>query len=315
MISLLVNVCRDLASVIHPLTGTRATGTVTVKSSTGTTATVDVGSYLVPVVDGAYRDDLAYKVNAGPNADKSWTITAAGVNVGVTANLGGARFNLPAATSLYFDPAITNIASSVVTGAITTGANPTSLGIQDIQIFERFDPSPESVDLTRSSIRRFPSAILAWVGSEPADGSAVSQTSQSTRAGRGRVIYHELFDFYLFTNAMSSDHLRRQDGLRLLDAATMLFTSRRSSDGVGISAPSGVQVRRRWRHNFADHKGVQRYYAYGLELAAMTTYNRTDTRSYTDLESFVIDVIKPQIPTLPNQGDYTVVDGMDVDNT
>jgi len=100
-----------------------------------------------------------------------------------------------------------------------------------------------------------------------------------------------------------------------MDAASMLLTTRRSSDGAAVSAPSGVQVRRRWRHNFGNREGFQRYYAYGLELAAMTTFEMTDTRSYNDLDTFMIDIIKPQDPALPDQGDYTVVDGMEVDNT
>jgi len=311
--ALLVNIARDLSSVIHPLTGTRATGTATITAS-GADVDLPVGSYLVPVVENQYRDDLAFKTDKGDNADRSTTITSTGTAVPITANLGGARFNLADATSLYLDPAVDGIASAVVTGAITNGVNPTSLGLQDVQIFERFTPPADNLDLSRSSIRRFPSAMLAWVGTEPADGSAVSQTTQATRAGRGRVIYHEIFDFYIFSENLKSDHLRRQDGLRLIDAASLLFTSRRSSDDVGISSPAGVQVRRRWRHNFVNRDGYQRYYAYALELAIMTTFCRTDTRTYDDLATFVMSIIKPQDPALPHQGDYTVVDENEFDN-
>ena len=228
--SLLVNLTRNLASILHPLTGTRATGTATITAS-GDDVDLAVGSYLVPVVENTYRDDLAFKVDIGPNDDRSWTITSTGTAVTITANLGGSRFNLADATALYLDPAVSGITSSVVTGAITTGANPSSLGLQDIQVFESFNPPPDGIDLSRSSIRRFPAAILAWVGSEPADGSAVSQTLRSTRTGRGRELYHELYDLYVFVSAMQSDHLRRQDGTRLMDAATMLLSTRRSSDG------------------------------------------------------------------------------------
>ena len=94
----------------------------------------------------------------------------------------------------------------------------------------------------------------------------------------------------------------------------MLLTDRRSSDGVPISNPSGIQIRRRWRHNFGNHEGFQRYYAYGIEFAAMGSLQTIDTRSYNNLETFVIDILKPQVPPLPNQGDFTLVNDMTVDN-
>jgi len=157
--------------------------------------------------------------------------------------------------------------------------------------------------------------MLAWVGSEPADGSAVSQTTQDSRTGRGKGLFHELFDLYIFTENMASDHIRRQDGLRLMDAASKLLVNRRNSDDVAVSSPSGIQIRRRWRHNFSDKQGYQKYYAYALELGAMTNWTRTDTRSYSDLSKFIMSLIKPQIPALPDQGDFPVVTDVEIDNT
>ncbi|MEA3225131.1 MAG: hypothetical protein U9Q07_04210 [Planctomycetota bacterium] len=311
--SIMVNVARDVSSILHPLTGTRATGKATIKA-TGADYDLAVGSYLVPVHVNEYRDDLVFKVDIGANADRSWTITSAGTVVDITANLGGARFNLADATPLYLDPGVDEIASAVVTGAIITGVNPSSLGLQDVQLFEQFNPPTDGLDMARSSLKQFPAALMAWGASEPADGSAVSQTSQGGRAGRGKSLYHEIFDLYIFTNNMVSDHIRRQDGLRLMDAATMLLTSTRASDGVAISSPSGIQVRRRWRHNLANRDGFQRYYAYVQELAVMTGWTRTDTRFYSDLTKFLMSIIKPQIPALPDQGDFPVVTDVEITN-
>jgi hypothetical protein len=36
---------------------------------------------------------------------------------------------------------------------------------------------------------------------------------------------------------------------------------------------------------------------------------------YNDFATLNMDVLKPQEPELPNQGDYTVVDDMEVDMT
>jgi len=312
--SILVNVSRDISAIIHPLTGTRATGKATI-TATGADYDLPVGSYLVPVHVGEYRDDLVFKTDRGTNDDRSWTIESTGTVVDITANLGGERFNLADGTNLYLDPGVDEIASAVVTGAVTTGVNPTSLGIQDVQVFESFSAPPDGIDLRRSSIKRLPAAMLAWGGSEPADGSAVSQTYQDSRAGRGKSVFHEIFDLYIFTENMGSDHIRRQDGLRLMDAAAKLLVNRRNSDDVVVSSPSGIQVRRRWRHNFTDKEGYQRYYAYVMELGAMTTWTRTDTRSYSDLAAFMMSIIKPQIPALPDQGDYEVVTDVEIDNT
>ena len=312
--TLTVNVARDISSVLHPLTGTRATGVATIVA-VGADYDLPVGSYIVPVHVNEYRDDLVFKVARGPNDDRSWTIESTGTAVDITANLGGSRFNLADGTALYLDPGIDEIASAVVTGAITTGVNPTSLGLQDVQVFEQFTAPPDGLDLARSSIKQFPAALLTWIGSEPADGSAVSQSTQESRAGRGKSLYHEIFDLYIFTSNLASDHIRRQDGLRLIDAATKLLTSRRSSDDVPVSSPSGIQIRRRWRHNFSDRDGYQKYYAYALEMAVMTGWTTTDTRVYDDLVKFIMSIIKPQIPALPDQGDFEVVEDLDIDNT
>jgi len=147
--SILVNVARDISSIIHPLTGTRATGKATI-TAVGADYDLPVGSYLVPVHVGEYREDLVFKTDRGTNDDRSWTITSTGTVVDITANLGGSRFNLADATNLYLDPGIDEIASAVVTGAITTGVNPTSLGIQDVQVFESFSAPPDGIDLRRS---------------------------------------------------------------------------------------------------------------------------------------------------------------------
>jgi hypothetical protein len=275
-----------------------------------------MASYAVPGINNNYRDDLAFKVTAGANDDRSWTVTSSGVDVGFTANLGGSRYNVPDGTPFYFDPAIDGISTLVANGAFTGGANPSaSVGLNDIQPYEVFSPPSDNTDLSRSNIRKFPAALLGWRTSEQADGAAVSQTTRGSRTGKGRVLYHEIFDLYLFVDRMDTDHLRRQDGMRILDAATKLLTDRREIDGVSMSAPGGVQIRRRFRHVFTDRAGSQRYYAYGLELAAMLSFCRTDSRTYNDLEIFILDGIIPQVPPLPDQGDFPIVQNMEVDNT
>jgi hypothetical protein len=139
-------------------------------------------------------------------------------------------------------------------------------------------------------------------------------TIRETRVGTRRSLYKESFRIYVITSRSEKDHKRREEGLEILDEITRLLADRQTVDDVCFSNPSGVQIRRRWRES-GPQRIYQRHYVYALLVGVELTIEQTDSRTWTDLEKVVFDVVKPQDPALPNQGDITVVDDVEVDMT
>lgn len=312
--STITSTLRSLMAVLQPATGTRADGTVVVTASGGD-VTVPCSSYAIPIIGGAHRPDLVVKTAAGPNADDSWTVESGGTNVDFVSNIGGARHILANATALVFDPEISGIASLVAANDWANGADPTEFGsVVDMTIVERFEGPVAAVDLRRSNIKGFPCVILAWQDSEPADGSTISQTDRATRTGTRKTLYKESFRVSIVSVRADSPDVRREEGLLMLDELSGLLTDRQEVDGVKFSNPSGLQIRRRWREN-GPQKFYQRHFVYNILISAEVLLQQTDARTYVNLENVVFDVVKPQEPALPNQGDLTVVDDVKVDMT
>lgn len=312
--STITSTLRSMMAVMQPATGTQADGTV-VATASGGDVNVPRSTYAIPIIGGAHRPDLAVKTAAGPNADDSWTVTSGGDNVDFVSNIGGARHILPDATSLVFDPAISGIASLVAAADWANGADPTAFGgVRDMTIVERFEGPAAAVDLRRSNIKGFPAVILAWQDSEPADGSTISQTRRDTRVGTRKNLYKETFRLSVITIRADSPDVRREEGLLIMDELSGLLTDRQEVDGVFFSNPSGLQIRRRWRE-VGPQPFYQKHFVYNILVSAEVTLQQTDARTYVDLEKVVFDVEKPQDPALPNQGDITVVDDVEVDMT
>ena len=300
----IIDGARDLMAVMSPLTGTRATGTLTITAS-GADVDVPAASYLVPEYDGRYRPDLAIKVLAGDNDDKSITVTSSGTSVPCVANLGGVIFNKLADATVYkFDPPMTGIASAVGDGAFTGGAAATGLtAVKSMVMYEQFRPGSAWLDLARSSIKDFPAVLVAWQDSEPADGSAVDQTQQM-RVSALATLYHETYQILVISARSESGHYRRLAGAYILDEITARLTSRVDYDDGVISAPSGIQIRQRFRREIPSNDTL-RFYIYGLLVSLMRPYHMTDERTYEDLEEVVVDIVRPF--TVAEGGDIAIV--------
>jgi hypothetical protein len=311
--SIIVDVARGIMAIIQPETGDRATGTVKIVA-TSSDVTVDRNKFIVPIVGGRHRPDLVFKVARGPESDRSWTVTSSGVDVSVLSNIGGARHNLPMATEFVFDPPLDGIDSVVPTAAMANGTDPTGFGgIQNMVLYEQFEGPSAMLDLARSAVRAFPAVLVAWTGSEPGDGASSSQVDQRIRTGSFASLNREMFDIVVITNRGESDHIRRQEGLSVLDQITMRLAHRRGVDGgQPVSNPSGLQIRGRYREN-GPQDIYKKFYVYGLRVSAMIAYTQIDERTPAQWLLAKFDVLKPQDPALPNQGDYTVVEDAEVD--
>jgi hypothetical protein len=160
---------------------------------------------------------------------------------------------------------------------------------------------------------------VAWTDSEPADGASTSQIDRQ-RLSALSTNNKESFQIFVITERQESDHMRRLEGTRILDAITRQLTDRVAFDGRVISTPAGIQVRQRFRRPMADKSGAVRWYAYGLIVSAMVPYEMTDVRTYDDLDLFVLDEVKPL--TVAEGGDIPTVGdgvagkpGVEIDNT
>ena len=394
--SSIVNAARDLLAIISPMTGTRASGVVTVKAAaaksgtytwvanvvtvtcaahghevgdtvtldftsgggtpdgdyvvvtvpgtgsftvaltgSGTAGNVTIGSnvdvyegeYALPILDGAYRDDLVIKVGTGPSTATDgrtyWRVTSVGTDVTFISNLGGTRHNtivLPVTgdTNIAFDPPMDGILSAVLKTNFTGGADATGLGaLMDAFMYQQFEGDPR--DLGRSNMNRLPGVLIVWKGSDAADGASVAQTYRY-RTSSTQTMMKETFDILVFVERNESDHLRRLQGLYLLDLAAGYLTDRVAVDGRVVSSPSGIQVQRRFVQGMRDPEGYVNTYIYGMTVSVMVTYCMTDSRTFNDLHKFIVDMVKPF--DAADGGDIAVVGdglpgapGLEIDNT
>ena len=136
---------RSIFAQLNTVTGTRSTGTVTVTGTVGSGgATLPRNSYLVPIVRGDEREELAFKIGPDPTTlnpngtGGDWAIAdgAAVPAVDLLSNVGGARHNLDTGTELRFDPILPGIEPlvTVETPGIANGANGEL--VQQVAFFE-----------------------------------------------------------------------------------------------------------------------------------------------------------------------------------
>jgi hypothetical protein len=259
--------------------------------------------YALPVIEGQQRPDRAIKVAEGPNDDGSWTVTSSGTAVSMLSNLGGAMQNLAGSTVLAFDPPISGIESTSVSVPFTGGTTGSGFGyLKDLVMTEHIGALP--MDLSRSEIKGFPAALVTFVDFEPVDSSTVSARSpRESRLGTRKNLYKLTYQITVICEKSESDHARRAYGLELMDQIAELLVDKHAVDGEHISNPSGVRVIRAWR----DTRGgpaFQKYYVYCLLVDAMTTFQRADSRVYSDWVSTHMNVDKQ----LDDETDLRLVD-------
>lgn len=311
MSSSIKTLARSLMAACSPLTGSRATGTVLMTAS-GADVVLPRNTYAYPVVGSQHRPSILFKAAAGPNADESWTVKSTGTAVDFISNLGGTRYNVVDGTEFRLDPEVTGVASAVVDGDFTGGVDATAYGaLRDMVMYEQLPGADIALALRRSELSAFPGIVLMWVESDPADGASSSAFSRP-RAGRGRVFYRELFQLSIVASRYESADVRAEEGLYVMDLVTELLTDLNSVDGYPFSNPTGVQIVRRWPE-IGEAQIYQKYYIYNILVATTGTYERRDDRTWADLLTVMVDVNKPQRPPLPDQGDFPMVDDMEIE--
>jgi len=302
---------RNCLAAIQPLTGDRASGVITVTAS-GSDVSLPLGTFAYPVIGGQVQTDRIFRVSAGPNSDKSWTITAGGTAVDFVSNVGGEKHNVADATQFVFLPPISGVASAVGSGAFTGATNPTFYGaIKETVVFEHINGPAQQIDLERMKLRGTPAVIIVWNSSEPSDGVTSSSNNFGSH-GRGTFSssFRELLTIVIVVSKSHNEAVRSEEGLYIMDQIARYLNRRQSIDGCLISAPSPILVQSRNRVAIPKEP-YQRHYIYSVSFSIENAYTMTDDRSYNDWNIANIDILKPD----DDLGDYTLVDDMKVDMT
>ena len=203
---------RALLSTVAPITGTRATTTLTVVATTPG-ATLRRNEYLYPVVSGAIREHEPWKVAANPatllddGTGGDWTIAGSpGTEVELVANVGGAQHNvLPGTVFRWADGTPTGLSATATATAIDGGSGGTEGAVKQVRFYEHFSDATQQRDYLGAKLGLFPALLLVWLSSEPADGIGTGLAQGRTRAGRKRRIFRESFLLFVISSRNRSD--------------------------------------------------------------------------------------------------------------
>jgi len=326
-----IEIARDIMAAVHETTGTRGTGKVLIKPKTASTVYLPRNWHLYPMVNGAIREDLLFKIGQGPsralypngkrkkaNADEPdteswWVIPPGGAIVNIHSVVGGIRHNLPKGTKFVFDPEHPNLEiETTLQTNITDAAEPTHFGgCKSIVQFEQLTAPTANLDAFRAAVGKFPAAVIVWDGSEPADGSTSSSLDRgASRAGSTTQLFKERFNIFVLSERLDSGATRSAEGLKLLDDLTFWLTDLQTIDGQVFSSPTGVQVRGRNRIA-GDSAQYQSVFVYLLQISVTGTWKPYDFRSYSPwLKTH--NVIKTHLKDESGEGKVTVDQDIDM---
>lgn len=272
---------RALFAQLSPLTGARATGTLTVLlDAAEQSLELAANTYLIPVVSGQLRDDLLFKLAPNPvtlATGGGWPLLpGVPTAVGIRSNVGGARHNLAAGTVFRFAPALDSTIAVTLAANMTDGSDVGAL-VKRVAFFEDLDSSNPSKDIFAAKLGDYPALMLVWQDSEPAEGTSAGLRQGANRGGRGVRFMRERFVLYVITGRLDGDGSRRQDGLIVMQAVTQLLTDRaRNIDGEQLSTVgAGVEVNERTRLRRGE-----RHYIYALRLRLNQTQQPIDERTF-----------------------------------
>jgi hypothetical protein len=262
---------RALFAVLTPITGARSTGEVLVTAGAAD-VTVPKNAYLMPVVGGQLRDDLLFKTTAAVSILAGQTDAVA-----ITSNVGGSRHNLLDGSVLRFDPPLDGVLPAATASGAITGGDDVGALLKSLVVFEDVEDGEAAADGFAAKVGDSPAAVLAWIESEPVDGTSAGLRTSSTRASRGKKFYRESFVLYVRAGHLGSDHLRRREGSVLIQAITRLLSDRmQNDDGEQLSSVgAGVEITSR-----AKLGRGPTHYLYGLRLRMNQTIERFDARTY-----------------------------------
>lgn len=272
------------------LTGRRATGTITVRSTAGTPS-ICRGSICVPIMGSASGDvgQVDYQRPLFVTADT--VLSTAGVTVPISSIVGGARHNtLPSGTKVRWFPPHSEVEATSVILDAPTGGDDSGL-VKSVLLYEQMH-AQAAEDLFKAAAHAYPAIVLAW-----------EDTGGYERKGPGVVLRFDRWSLYVVVSRLDAYERRGADGLEILDAAEELLTERSSADGLRVSAPP-LEITSRGRRGISPQTFV-----YVMSFATYRTVKRDDAS--TKVKSTPWEVSNIDVQSV----DKTVVDDSKHDMT
>jgi hypothetical protein len=272
---------RALLALLQPLTGKRAMGTVTVRS-TGATGLVDHSQHGIPVVNGSIQPALLFKTSRNPaRTDGAWPVERAGTSVPILSVLGGLPHNLDEGTELRWLPTPEGIEATarVDSGGLSGGApNDSYTGVAGIRFFDEIPNTQQAaVEAFRSALPGFPGLVLAWDSQERDDGMSGTPLGEGpSRLGRGQKLMRDTWNLFLLVSRMDSDPARRQQGLAILDEISETIADRYKADEMIVSTARGLSIHRLAR----GYMGPQ-FYVYLCQFSTAAVLRKRELREFS----------------------------------
>lgn len=301
MAAYILRAARAIMHKLAPLTGTVATGNLTVQA-TGADVVLPRNSYAIPIIESE-PGRRALSPHVLLKTTEEATVTAAGASVPVKTILGGSATgpaaNLTAGTEVRWSPGIEGIeAVSVVAAPGLTGATKaTGYGaVKAIRFYEQIGPAQAAADLFRAKtgVGGFPALVLIW-----------SFTDADDRRGESKRTYGEQWILACVSSRTDSDDERRNEGLFIMEEASELLTNTTTVDEFPLSSPAGLEIRRRDRLVASESS-----YIYTITFRTEHTLRRRDEREFPFWETFMLDHdtasgVDPEVPIV-DQAHYAM---------
>jgi len=253
-------------SALAPLTGTRATGSVTARASSATPATIPVNTYGVPVVITASSSRLDFRRMIKTTAEV--TVRQAGTEVPIMSMLGGDYQGLPEGTEIHWYPeALPGIHphAVVTTGGTTGGVSSEGLvAVKQVLSFESLGAQKVAEAIWKAGTNDFPAVIVAWEGASDGRVVGVGQTLKQ----------HSLTAFVVVTR-FDGHNARREQGEAVLSAVEHELSYRAQVDDEIFSSPPTVPGP---INRYAMDPGS---YVYAFKFSANHATKRQDHRDGT----------------------------------
>lgn len=314
MSDLILDTGRAVGTLLAPLMGTRARGKVIAKARTSDVF-VPRNAVMIPILNderweaGTLR--VAHNEAKERGSDDGWVVTAAGTEIDVVAAFGGPNGNLPGGTVGDWEMPIPGLepAVHVEAAGISGGVAPDCHGVlRAFCVFEDVGHTEPWETLVALDASSFPAAIMYWLDSTPADDVTDSRTGRGgVRVGRGRQLYTESWTLELYTSRGDSDSARKREGLTLLQSVSELLTDRQSIDGIPISSPAGITIKRRYRVTRDP-----RWYCYAIDFTTTHCLTMRDERTWNDWLTTRLGVLAPA-PAGSEQPSWPMVDDNVID--
>lgn len=211
-----VEIAWGILACLQQLTGDRASGTATV-TATEPTAVVPANSFGVPILTsdaGERYTDWDHPIRTVVDT----TVTPAGVAVGIVANKGGRRLNLPPNTPIRWFPEIPGVGGTLV-NSMTGGEEPEAdHAFLSLVFSQEIPPSGPiaAAEMIRGGASRVPAGFLSWLGGPPDGEKGLRQSEIIDR-----------WSLVIVVDKSESHAARARQGLTILNLAHGLLLDRK----------------------------------------------------------------------------------------